>query len=93
MTLDSYELAAADMQRLWRERNTKKQELYNEASFVLSVVKECASGVMPEKDSHKWIAVRPETAIAYAESLMKLGQYWDGTRLYEATDIVADNIR
>lgn len=87
-----YEETQAKNLTTWRERSATKEALYIEASQILDMVKASASGEMPEQEHHKWIAVRPETAIQYAEAIMKLGQYWDGTRLYGAVDTVADKM-
>jgi hypothetical protein len=92
MTMGYYEEQQAKNLAEWRERRAKKEELYAEASQILDMVTASASGAVPEQDRYKWVAVRPETAIQYAEALMKLGQYWDGTRLYEAVDTATDKI-
>jgi hypothetical protein len=92
MTMGYYEEMQAKSLATWRERYAKKEELYTEASQILDMVKASASGVVPEQEDYKWVAVRPETAIQYAEALMKLGQYWDGTRLYDAVETAADKI-
>lgn len=76
----------------WRERRTKKEELYVEASRILETVGSYAKGRPLTHQGYSWAAARPELGVAYAEALMKLGQYWDGTRLYEAVDTATDKI-
>lgn len=92
MTVGYYEEMQAKSLATWRERYAKKEELYAEASRILETLGSFASGKQLPHEGYGWVTSRPETAIQYAEALMKLGQYWDGTRLYEAVDTAADKI-
>jgi hypothetical protein len=92
MSMGYYEEQQAKNLAEWRERRAKKEELYTEASRILETVGAFARGKQLPHEGYGWAAARPELGVTYAEALMKLGQYWDGTRLYEAVDTAADKI-
>ena len=87
-----YEEMQAKKLATGRERYAKKEELYTEASRILETLGSFASGKQPPHEGYGWATSRPELGIAYAEALMKLGQYWDTDSLCESVDTAADKM-
>lgn len=93
MTPEQYEQIKAENQRKWRARRKKKEDMEHAASITLAGFESVIVGRRdPETDRERWIRLNPQTALKYADVLLKLGSYWDTKSLELSVDEVANAV-